>query len=165
MSLVGGERVRHPLDPNPAFGGFLEMTKMMKAAAIIVCAGLAMATSAHAYFYTAGEMLSYCAAVENAQTVPGPGGENVSFVPSFASGICWGYFGALMDVVRVREYNNHDQPVLYYCPSPEVRVGQYVKVFTLWARSHPEQLHMDALSVAKSALMHAFPCPVAGAKQ
>ena len=137
---------------------------MMKAAAIIVCAGLAMATSAHAYSFTAGEMLSHCAAVENAQTVPGSG--NVSFVPSFASGICWGYFGALMDVVRVREYNNINQPVLYYCPSPEVLLDQYVRVFTLWARSHPEQLHMDALAVAKSALMQAFPCPpVAGAKQ
>jgi hypothetical protein len=49
--------------------------------------------------------------------------------------------------------------LLGFCPSPGTKLTQYVRVFTNYARTHPQELHEKASLLVLRAMLQAFPCP------
>jgi hypothetical protein len=70
---------------------------------------------------------------------------------------CWGYMAAVQDLsVAVDETG---KPLLGSCSGPNTKLTQLIRVFTNYARTHPQELHEKAALLAGRAMISAFPCP------
>jgi Ssp1 endopeptidase immunity protein Rap1a len=49
--------------------------------------------------------------------------------------------------------------LLGYCPDPKTTLSQFIRVFTNYARAHPQELHELAPVLIVRAMQLAFPCP------
>lgn len=69
---------------------------------------------------------------------------------------CFGFFSA---IIQLSGWQDDRGAILKLCPPNEASTSQYIRIFTQYARTHPEQLHEDAGLVVWRALHTAFPCP------
>lgn len=69
---------------------------------------------------------------------------------------CWFYLSAIQDSLILLD--DGDKHILPVCAPPEVTLSQVIRIFTEFARSHPNSLHEKAAGVAVIALGSAFPC-------
>ena len=51
------------------------------------------------------------------------------------------------------------KPLLGSCPGPKTKLTQIIRVFTNYARTHPQELHEKASLLVLRAMLNAFPCP------
>jgi Ssp1 endopeptidase immunity protein Rap1a len=73
---------------------------------------------------------------------------------------CWGYIGAVQDFSTiVVEDNKTGKPLFNSCPDPKTTLTQLIRVFTNYARTHPQELHEKASLLVYRAMLGAFPCP------
>jgi hypothetical protein len=84
------------------------------------------------------------------------GGDQVFFTGINAS-ICWGFMGAMQRVA------NYGDPVTQKgqfgaCLPPESSLTQLIRVFTAFAKAHPQRLHEQPDRVVIEAFQSAFPC-------
>ena len=70
---------------------------------------------------------------------------------------CWGYMGAVQDFSNVT-IDQAKKPLLNSCP-PSMQLTQLIRVFTNYARTHPQDLHEKASLLVYRAMLSAFPCP------
>jgi Rap1a immunity proteins len=110
---------------------------------------------------SADNMLLACEQFERIAHIDNDGGVSVLLEASLKSVtgtdslICWGFLGAMH---QVSYWKNHDTPLLGVCLPKESTLIQLARVFTAFARSHPEQLHEQAAAVVLRAFQSAFPC-------
>jgi hypothetical protein len=71
--------------------------------------------------------------------------------------ICWGYIQAVQQF-SVLVNPDTKQTIIYSCPPPDSTTLQFVRIVTAYARSHPQQLHDQAMTIAMKAIQAAFPC-------
>src|SRR5436309_319167 len=69
---------------------------------------------------------------------------------------CWGYMSAVQDFATIVV---NDRRILYSCPGPDTELTQLIRVFTNYARTHPQELHEKASVLVMRAMETAFPCP------
>jgi Rap1a immunity proteins len=69
----------------------------------------------------------------------------------------WGYMGAVQDFAGA--VDDTGQRLLGFCPDPKTKLTQYIRVFTNYARTHPQELHERASLLIFRAMLNAFPCP------
>jgi len=67
---------------------------------------------------------------------------------AFWAGQCWGYIEGIVDSIPAGEG---------FGPDPKVRVSQFVETVMLYLRNHPEEHHLPAYTIARTALIKAFP--------
>jgi hypothetical protein len=70
---------------------------------------------------------------------------------------CWGYMGAVQDFSGL--VDDTGQRLLNSCPDPKTKLTQHIRVFTNYARTHPQELHERAPVLIMRAMQLAFPCP------
>jgi len=80
-------------------------------------------------------------------------GENLRLKTSegstvLSAGICWGYIEGVVDSIPVTEG---------FGPDSNVRLSQYVDVVTAYLRDYPNQRHLPAYGLVRTALTKAFP--------
>jgi hypothetical protein len=71
---------------------------------------------------------------------------------------CWGYMGAVQDFYIIVDDQTRT-PLLSACPGPKTKLTQLIRVFTNYARAHPQELHEKASILVYRAMLEAFPCP------
>jgi hypothetical protein len=126
---------------------------------IVVAAALALIllvlNNAGARAETALEMSSNCRSVGNASISQG----KVFFPISMTTGLCWGAFAAIQDLVAKQWHNG--SMVLGFCVPPLTTRIDLVKVFLKYSDDHPELGHEEFTDVVTSALYQAYqaqPC-------
>jgi hypothetical protein len=102
----------------------------------------------------AGELLSACEDFE--RNVKDEGGRQLSLPLKGDVFTCFGFMNAIQDLSVL--LNSDATRLLGSCPPSSSRVTQLIRVFTNYARTHPEKLHEKAGDVAILALQNAFPC-------
>jgi hypothetical protein len=55
--------------------------------------------------------------------------------------------------------NQTHERLLNSCPGPDTQLTQLIRVFTNYAKTHPQELHEKASLLAYRAMQIAFPCP------
>jgi hypothetical protein len=76
-----------------------------------------------------------------------------------AGQFCWGAFGALQAMSRLRDSAiSTDVPPLGVCAGEKVTRSQMVLVFLKYADNNPAKLDDDFSFIALRALQEAFPC-------
>lgn len=101
---------------------------------------------------TADELASKCRWVRDAQLRD----QTITQPEDFASGECWGYFGALQNYSR---FGGRDgKTLLGICAPAHSRLSQFINIYVAYVDQHPEQGHEDAAFIALTALSRAFPC-------
>ena len=115
---------------------------------------LAMLIVPAAAIQNAGELLSACEDFE--RSVKDKGGGQLSLPLKGDVYTCFGFMNAIQDLSVL--LNSDTTRLLGSCPPPSSRVSQLIRVFTNYARKHPETLHEKAGDVAVLALQNAFPC-------
>jgi len=120
-------------------------------AALLLATG-AVSTPAHSE--TGNGLLQACEALEREVRISG----NKVLLPERPHVYrCWGYMGAVQDLsVGVDEAG---KPLLGSCPGPNTKLTQLIRVFTNYARTHPQELHEKAPVLVLNAMAQAFPCP------
>ena len=105
---------------------------------------------------SANDLLSACEDFERNAKVQGGQISITNSVSGFHASECLGYMGAFQ---HISVFDGSDgTPILKAClPSTTTRT-QLIRVFTNYARSHPERLHIQAGVIATKALQSAFPC-------
>ena len=113
---------------------------------------LFLCTPAHSE--TGSTLLQACEALEReVRILPG----NIVQYPVSSDGNkCWGYMGAVQDFAVLVLGG---KPLLRSCLGPDTTLTQLVRVFTNYARTHPQQLHEKASQLVYRAMLEAFPCP------
>jgi hypothetical protein len=107
-----------------------------------------------AHSETGSGLLQACEALEREIRISG---NNVQLPARADVHKCWGYMGAVQDLsVAVDETG---KPLLGSCPGPKTTLTQPIRVFTNYARTHPQELHERASLLALNAMAQAFPCP------
>jgi hypothetical protein len=113
---------------------------------------------ASAVVYTIGEMLQKCARLAEMR-IDGP---KISYPMTDAgwdAALCATYLQGIADMIV-------DVPLSQFNICMEnTATKQHAAVFVKYANEHPERHHWAATYGVIDALAHAFPCPVAGAKQ
>jgi hypothetical protein len=72
---------------------------------------------------------------------------------------CWGYMSAVQDFSIIVTDEKRGIPLLNSFPGPETTLIQLIRVFTEYARRHPQNLHNKASLIVYEAMLAAFPCP------
>lgn len=62
------------------------------------------------------------------------------------------------DNSRVLAFKNYDRSEVASICVPQTNLTQLIRIFTNYARSHPEKLHFSRAELAFHALYSAFPC-------
>jgi hypothetical protein len=70
---------------------------------------------------------------------------------------CWGYMAAVQDFSIIVN-SETGKPLLCFCPDPKTKLTQLIRVFTNYARTHPQELHEKASVLVQRAMLAAFPC-------
>jgi hypothetical protein len=71
---------------------------------------------------------------------------------------CWGYMSAVQDFSILVDYETN-KTLFRSCPGPKTTLTQLIRVFTNYARTHPQELHDKASVLVYQAMAEAFPCP------
>ena len=107
-------------------------------------------------------MVSACKAITDAKLSDDGA---ISFINDYDSGFCWGAFALFQQAIRLTDgvhakYTNgiHGKPLLGVCAPSESTRSQFVQLFVIYAKSHPERYHEDFFTVALDAATKAFPC-------
>jgi Rap1a immunity proteins len=113
---------------------------------------LFLCSSAHSE--TGSGLLQACEALERGMRISGgkiqlPEGTDVRQ--------CWGYMSAVQDFGVIEDETG--KPLLNSCPDPKTTLTQLIRVFTNYARTHPQELHEKASLLVLRAITSAFPCP------
>jgi hypothetical protein len=128
------------------------MKKLLLAGIAALLATGAVSTPAHSE--TGNGLLQACEALEREARISG---KNVQLPARADVHKCWGYMGAVQDLsVAVDETG---KPLLGFCPDPKTTLTQLIRVFTNYARTHPQELHQNASMLVLNAMAQAFPCP------
>ncbi|SRR6266404_6118253 len=75
-----------------------------------------------------------------------------------AGQFCWGAFGVLQAMARVKMSADSANTLLGMCPGEKVTRSQMVLVFLRYADNNPAQLDDEFPFIALRALQEAFPC-------
>ena len=68
---------------------------------------------------------------------------------------CWGYMGAVQDFSVMVDYET-GKTLFRSCPGPDTTLTQLIRVFTNYARTHPQELHEKASLLVYRAMLGAF---------
>jgi len=117
----------------------------------------ALMISSPSFGESAGEMSSNCRKIADAKV----SGDTISYVQDHDTGVCWGAFLVLQDMVMVIDDSVGKKRIFSICPPSESRRLQYILIFLKYAKDHPEQLHEDFLFVALDSLRKTWPCDLA----
>jgi hypothetical protein len=113
---------------------------------------LFLCTPAHSE--TGDGLLQACEALEREIRISG---NNVQLPARADVHKCWGYMGAVQDF-SVMVDNQTGKTLFHSCPGPDTTLTQLIRVFTNYARTHPQELHEKASLLVYRAMLHAFPC-------
>lgn len=100
------------------------------------------------------KLYSECQSYAKDVVVKEQGGDEVMRVQTSAgtdlypAGACWGYITGIVDTIPAGEG---------FDPDADVRVSQYIDVVYAYLRDHPEQRHLAAYFLVRTALTDAFP--------
>jgi len=98
------------------------------------------------------ELLSGCRSIATADV----SADGVRFAKNFQTGLCWGTFGAIQNViVHVDEVG---RPIYGVCAPPRSTQSQLVAIFVSFAEKNPQRLHEEGFDIALESLQVAFPC-------
>jgi len=74
----------------------------------------------------------------------------------YSSGYCYAFIIGVASTLLLNSNESKNSPVL--CMSPQVTVGQFVRVVVKHLENHPEELHQHGAMLVSQALKEAFPC-------
>jgi hypothetical protein len=114
---------------------------------------LFLCTPAHSE--TGTTLLQACEALEREARLSG---ENIQLPARPDVHRCWGYMSAVQDFAVIY-MDEPGKPLLNSCPDPDTQLTQLIRVFTNYARTHPQELHEKASLLVYRAMLSAFPCP------
>src|SRR5262249_27676180 len=114
---------------------------------------LLLCTPAHSE--TGDELLQACEALERTARISG---DNVQLPARADVHICLGYMSAVQDFSVLRDPETK-KTLFRSCAGPDTTLIQHIRVFTNYARTHPQELHDKASLLVYRALQSAFPCP------
>ena len=120
-------------------------------AALLLATG-AVSTPAHSE--TGNGLLQACEALEREMRISG---DNIQLPNRTDVHRCWGYMGAVQDFSTAADQTG--KRTLGFCPDEKTTLTQFIRVFTNYARMHPEELHERAHLLVWRAMLSAFPCP------
>ena len=103
---------------------------------------------------TGNGLLQACEALEREIRISG---NNIQLPARTDVHRCWGYMGAVQDLSVIVDETG--KPLLNSCPGPDTTLTQLIRVFTNYARAHPQELHLKASQLVYRAMLSAFPCP------
>jgi Rap1a immunity proteins len=103
---------------------------------------------------TGNGLLQACEALEREARISG---NNVQLPARAAVHKCWGYMGAVQDFSVMLDYEG--KTLFRSCPGPDTKLTQLIRVFTNYARTHPQELHEKASLLVYRAMLGDFPCP------
>jgi hypothetical protein len=109
--------------------------------------GLTLFLSSPAHSETGNTLLQACEALEREIRISG---NNVQLPPRPDVHKCWGYMAAIQDL-SVAVDDQTGKPLLGSCPGPNITLTQHIRVFTNYARAHPQELHERAPVLVLSA--------------
>jgi Rap1a immunity proteins len=104
---------------------------------------------------TGNGLLQACEALEREALIEG---DSIQLPARTDVHECWGYMGAAQDFSAMVN-NQTEKRLLNSCPGPKTTLTQLVRVFTNYARAHPQELHDKASLLVYRAMLNAFPCP------
>lgn len=122
-------------------------------AAIVTIAAFAIPASGQTRI---GDLLTACDAFEAGYQPAGNG--EFHYNSNADSGICYGFFSAFFQFSYLRMLPENAM-LMKFCPPPGVSLVQYIRIFTKYAREHPEIQHEAPTAPLMTAFMHAYPCP------
>jgi Rap1a immunity proteins len=103
---------------------------------------------------TTEEMVSKCRAITTAKVT----GDQINLPTGFDSGVCWGAFAVVSQMMDMTTTDSGDKPLFRVClPNGSTR-SQLIQVFEQYAIKHPERDHEDFWFVVHASLREAFPC-------
>jgi Rap1a immunity proteins len=106
--------------------------------------------------YSAADMLSRCQELlASAKRTADP--DAVEMDNSFSTGSCWGAFLSIQQLVTLKKKGAR-KTLLRVCVPENVTLIQFIQVYDLYARRHPERENEPFTIVALSAAGEAFPC-------
>jgi hypothetical protein len=108
-----------------------------------------------AYSESGNGLLQACEALEREARISG---NNVQLPARTDVHKCWGYMGAVQDFSIMVDYET-EKTLFRSCPGPDTKLTQLIRVFTNYARAHPQELHEKASRLVYRAMLSAFPCP------
>ncbi len=97
-----------------------------------------LCTPAHSE--TGSGLLQACETLEREARISG---NNIQLPARTNVHRCWGYMGAVQDF-SVMADDQTGKPLLDSCPGPKTTLTQLIRVFTNYARTHPQELHEKA---------------------
>ena len=89
---------------------------------------------------TGNGLLQACEALEREALIEG---DSIQLPARTDVHECWGYMGAAQDFSAMVN-NQTGKRLLNSCPGPKTTLTQLVRVFTNYARAHPQELHDKA---------------------
>ena len=125
----------------------------IKMGAAIIAGALLLSTPAHSE--TGDGLLQACEALERGIRIMG---DNVQLPARTDAHQCWGYMGAVQDFSVLIDPETGKR-LIKTCPTPGTTLTQLIRVFTNYARTHPQELHQTASMLVLNAMAQAFPCP------
>jgi Rap1a immunity proteins len=106
--------------------------------------------------YSAQEMLSQCQELlSTAKRTADP--DSLELDNTFATGTCWGAFLSIQQLatLKIAGANN---PLFRLCVPEDTTLVQFIQLFDVYARNHPERQSEPFTVVALAALHEAFRC-------
>ena len=82
---------------------------------------------------------------------------NFQMKQDFATGLCWGAFEVIQNIVRI-QFNGEKNPTLNICVPPTSTRIQLIKIVMKYIDNHPEVLNEEFTFVAYRALLNSYPC-------
>jgi Rap1a immunity proteins len=113
---------------------------------------LFLCTPAHSE--TGSTLLQACEALEREARLSG---DNIWLPNRTDVHKCWGYMAAVQDFSGWVD-DQTGKHLLNSCPDPNTQLTQLIRVFTNYARTHPQELHEKASLLVYRAMLEAFPC-------
>lgn len=104
---------------------------------------------------TGNGLLQACEALEREALIEG---DSIQLPARTDVHECWGYMGAAQDFSAMVN-NQTGKRLLNSCLGPKTTLTQLIRVFTNYARTHPQELHEKASLLVYRAMLNAFPCP------
>jgi len=102
------------------------------------------------------EILSWCKPMtENTEILAN--GEIRIKPNNIQSGICWGSFGIIQEIIT-HIYEGGEKPFYEICAPPESTRLQLINIFVVYAKSNPKLHHQDFFDIALESLRDSFPC-------
>lgn len=114
---------------------------------------ICLAATSVARATTASEYLQYCEEFEKGAI---QSGEQLS-IPDGGATNCWHFFVAFQELVNIVDADTR-RPALGLCIPHAVPLTQLIRIFTSYARAHPELLHTGPAGVALQGIWQHFNC-------